>query len=72
MMDAVRTAQMAGRMPAPRADDGAEHARRIAAALLGGPDDMEHPDVDGGLQARLATLAAQPRIERLRASLRQQ
>ena len=66
-----RTAQLAGRLPRSRGHDGAEHAALTAASILAGPDDVEHPDVEAGLQARLSELASKPRLERLRATLRQ-
>ena len=44
----------------------------MADALLYGPDDPEHPDAQRGLQAELAALAAQPRVDRVKATLREQ
>ena len=69
---ARRSAQLAGRLPRGREDDGAQFAARTAAGLLQGPDDPEHPDVDDGLQARLAALASQPRLDSLRTTIRGQ
>ena len=43
----------------------------MAAFLLHGPDDEEHPDRGEGLQSRLAALPAQLVVERVRGSLRQ-
>ena len=64
-------AQLAGRLPKDNRGVGAEVASRSAAAILAGPDDTEHPDVQDGLQSRLADIAAKPRLERLLATLRQ-
>ena len=63
---ACRAAQLAGHLPRSRAGDGAEFARSVSSSLLTGVDDPEHPDAAEGLQARLAALAARPRLERLR------
>ena len=69
---ARRSAQLAGLLPRGRPSDAAEFVAHTTASLLSGHDDPEHPDVAQGLQSQLAALAAQPRMERLRATLRQQ
>ena len=69
-MEAARhTAQLAGHLPKERCNDADEFSSRTAASILSGPDDPEHPEVAEGLQARLDKIAANPRLERLSATL---
>jgi hypothetical protein len=68
-----RSAQLAGRLPRDRNDDGASYAQRVSAALLApaGLEDPEHPDApSNGLQARLADLLTHERLAEVEASLR--
>ena len=71
--DAARTtAQLAGLLPGDRQGGNRPGSLSPADALLYGPDDPEHPDAQQGLQAGLAALAAHPRIDRVKAALREQ
>ena len=71
--DAARSAaQVAGLLPGGPAGQGGNDEVCPADALLYGPDDPEHPDARQGLQAALAAAAAQPRLERVQASLHEQ
>ena len=67
---AQRAAQLAGLLPRGEGREGSEDfAKSTARGRLMGPDDDEHPDRDGGLQARLADLPCERRAAARRDAL---